>query len=229
MKRFLLLLTVIIFSSNLFSQIEGDWLTVYEYHENCNKEGFDTTKKIATHFGIFVIEKDSLYILSAKGRYKYNGVRSKYQLLNDSIYIIQDEKKTPIKISFSKDTIRLIDKKRTGEYIVMCKLKPPKEKYTIEELHKQLNDNSFTIDFSTIISIITENNAITIDTILFKKDNTYELNNNSGKWKVVKSNENIFLQIDKLLFQIYSINDKQIKLKSYFETEHFFELNLIKK
>ncbi len=212
------------------AQLIDKWILSYSLPTSedfeTNNIIFETTQKRMNLKGVLHFEKDSLYSISFKDSH-LDIKKEPYKHEFDSLYTGLDKVEQLI---LNKDTLRYIDTKYKGSYIVLYRLATPKKDYELNKVEEFLKSSNFTIDFSEVLTMQGREMKPLIDTLTFSDNNKLiSKGDNTKSWRLLSVSGNIFLEIDKMLYvQVYLIKKNRIIFKSYFDKPHEFTITKIK-
>lgn len=125
----LLALILILISTNLFSQIQGEWMISYSYPPIDYNGEFNMSRKNIEHKAILIINSDSIKSIYSEKWRRQKQKKFRYEYKKDSLFIEQGGgQKLKYEFQVYQDTIKYIDREYKGFYMVLHSISKPKKK-----------------------------------------------------------------------------------------------------
>lgn len=212
-------------------QLIGDWFLSHSYSIQ-SENAFDFSKKNTEDPNILIINNDFINISTIRD-FELNESRVFYTYSNDTlVFESNGQKQIEFVANLNADTLSLIDYDKKGTYVVLRKIEKVKNAPNSDKFHNYLVDNTFLVDFTSMIAMKRKNTNQTTqpDTVQFLSNNSIYVNlEEQGNWRLFSIHNDLYILMEQFLFQIVKSDKKKLTLNSYyFDSKHTFEWEIIK-
>ncbi len=212
-------------------QISGDWILSHYYVPNYDS-GFDMTRKKIEMPMVMTFTNDSIKsVVIKRGQKKETGFT--YKVSGDSLAFGQGRGKQLFKIIKDSDTLCIIDEVRKGSYFVLREVQKSKlSKITTDKIADLITDSRYAVDFKALIPMQKpyDGNVPNDNLIQFNESGKMLLDDKETfNWMIISTDNNTYLVLDYLIYQIVRIDKKSIILAGhYLNGRKEFKLKVIK-
>jgi len=218
MNKIIIGFLFVLWTTNCYSQFNGDWIFSHYYSYN---DGYNLSQKKYKKPTILTFSKDSVIWTILKGG---NSVEQKKYLFDIQInnlslknefsemtYWLNKNEDTLEVILTNMNRIKMIFTKTIDKEILMSK----------KEVESRLVSKTVLFDYSAVFP--NDIKEPMIDTLLFKENEFTVNSKDSEDWLIFSSDKNMYLLLNRYLFQIDSIDEEKVVLRNY----HSLNNNLI--
>jgi hypothetical protein len=200
----------LLWTSNCSSQINGDWIFSHYYRYD---DGYNLAQKRYKKPTLLTFSNDSVIWTNLKGGNRIEQEKYIFDIQGDSLVLKNEFSEMTYWFNKNKDTLKVILTNRNRIKMVFTKTIDKEITENKKEVESILVGKTVLFDYSEVFPKDIQEPIV--DTLLINEDKFTINSKDSEDWIIFSSDKNVYLLLNRYLFQIYRIDKNNVVLRNY--------------